>query len=361
MSRPKVYLSGPMTGLIYENADDWRQYAAMVLEKYGMEAVSPLRGKEMLKGKQFKGTAIPELVNGSTKAITFRDHMDTATADVVLVNLADSDAAGSVSIGTVAEIAWAYAHRVPVVVATGKSTIAKTMMQHPIMEGCAPWIVEKLDDAVEIIRQLFNKPSRERRGERMTDRKPGSPPDTGVQEAIERAYGVLEGMAERERMAERRHPIYEDRDPEGYRKAKEARIKRAEEQNSDSIELMSDFAARVNEAGPGAASLPSDPEARKNMPMARGLLWYFPNALAAVAELSMIGNQQHNPGQEMHWARSKSSDHADTIIRHLVDVGKFDRDGVRHSAKVAWRALALLQEELEAAYGLPLPRGAKLD
>jgi hypothetical protein len=60
----------------------------------------------------------------------------------------------------------------------------------------------------------------------------------------------------------------------------------------------------------------------------------------------------------MHHARGKSNDHADCIARHLVDRGTLDTDGLRHSAKVAWRALALLQEELEAA-GAPLARGAK--
>jgi hypothetical protein len=51
----------------------------------------------------------------------------------------------------------------------------------------------------------------------------------------------------------------------------------------------------------------------------------------------------------MHWAREKSTDHADCIVRHLVERGTVDSDGVRHSAKVAWRALALLQTEIENA------------
>lgn len=93
--------------------------------------------------------------------------------------------------------------------------------------------------------------------------------------------------------------------------------------------------------------LPSDAKARKNAPIARGVLDYFPDALFAVADLSRIGNEQHNPGQPMHWAKEKSTDHADCIIRHLADRGKLDDDGVRHSAKVAWRALALLQIEIE--------------
>lgn len=106
-------------------------------------------------------------------------------------------------------------------------------------------------------------------------------------------------------------------------------------------------------------SLPTDPKARKAVPLAEGLLWYFPNALAAVAAVSKAGNDQHNPGQPMHHARGKSMDHADCMLRHLVDAGTIDTDGQRHSAKVAWRALALLQEELEREEGCPLPRNAR--
>jgi dATP/dGTP diphosphohydrolase len=89
--------------------------------------------------------------------------------------------------------------------------------------------------------------------------------------------------------------------------------------------------------------------ARKESPMARGVLDYFPNALMEVAHVSFVGNQQHNLGQEMHWAREKSTDHADCIMRHLAERGTLDSDGLRHSAKVAWRALALLQTEIEKA------------
>ena len=102
----------------------------------------------------------------------------------------------------------------------------------------------------------------------------------------------------------------------------------------------------------------ADSATRKTFPMARGLLDYFPDALAAVAQVSYIGNEKHNPGEPMHHARGKSMDHADCILRHLVGRGGFDGD-VRESAALAWRALALLQEELEAENGFPLPRGAR--
>lgn len=95
--------------------------------------------------------------------------------------------------------------------------------------------------------------------------------------------------------------------------------------------------------------LTSDKAARKEMPIARGVVDYFPRALAAIARVSYVGNQQHNPGQPMHWAREKSTDHADCIARHLIERGTMDDDGMRHSAKLAWRALAQLELELEAA------------
>lgn len=106
-------------------------------------------------------------------------------------------------------------------------------------------------------------------------------------------------------------------------------------------------------------SLPTDAAERKAIPLAEGLLYYFPNALAEVARVSKRGNDQHNPGQPMHWAREKSTDHADCILRHLMDAGTLDTDGMRHAAKVAWRALALLETELLAAGATP-GRNARL-
>lgn len=95
----------------------------------------------------------------------------------------------------------------------------------------------------------------------------------------------------------------------------------------------------------------TEAKARKATPLCTGCLDYFPDALLAVAELSRIGNDQHNPGQPMHWAKDKSTDEPDALLRHLVDRGTLDTDGVRHSAKVAWRALALLQREIEMEKG----------
>jgi hypothetical protein len=93
---------------------------------------------------------------------------------------------------------------------------------------------------------------------------------------------------------------------------------------------------------------------RKHYPLYSGLLKYFPNALLEVSHVSYLGNQQHNPGEPLHWDKSKSTDEPDALIRHLLDHArgeKYDTDGVLHLSKVAWRALALLQRELEKKDG----------
>lgn len=95
------------------------------------------------------------------------------------------------------------------------------------------------------------------------------------------------------------------------------------------------------------ATLPSDAKARKGTPIYSGFIKYFPLAIAEVARVSQAGNDQHNPGKPLHWDRSKSGDELDAASRHLVEAGSFDSDGQRHSAKLAWRAMANLQKELE--------------
>ncbi len=95
-------------------------------------------------------------------------------------------------------------------------------------------------------------------------------------------------------------------------------------------------------------TMPEAAAERKKYPIASGFMDYFSDAIAAIANLSYVGNEQHNPGQPLHWARGKSGDEADTLLRHFLQRGTLDTDGVRHSVKMAWRALALLQKEIEA-------------
>ncbi len=130
--------------------------------------------------------------------------------------------------------------------------------------------------------------------------------------------------------------------------------------------------ARVLKIAPPAAEIAAAPRSgrlldtlssaeRKQYPIAEGVMDYFPDAIAMVANISFRGNQKHNPGQALHHSRGKSMDHADCVMRHLQERGCLDAEGVLHSAQLAWRALALCQEELEKIFNLPLPRNARFD
>jgi|HubBroStandDraft_5_1064220.scaffolds.fasta_scaffold16653_6 hypothetical protein len=107
--------------------------------------------------------------------------------------------------------------------------------------------------------------------------------------------------------------------------------------------------------------LPTDSEERKGIPIFGGCINYFPLALAAVARHSKMGNDKHNPGRPLHWARGKSMDHLECIGRHLVDVETVDpATGEYLEARaLAWRALAHLEELEEKRLGKPMSRGSR--
>ena len=100
----------------------------------------------------------------------------------------------------------------------------------------------------------------------------------------------------------------------------------------------------------GAHKEKTPAQIRKEAPVYSGFIAYFPDAMEEVARVSFVGNEQHNPGQPLHWDRNKSQDELDALTRHLKDHAagdEMDTDGCRHLAKVAWRAMAALQKEME--------------
>jgi len=95
---------------------------------------------------------------------------------------------------------------------------------------------------------------------------------------------------------------------------------------------------------------------RKATPVFSGFLAYFADAINEVARCSMAGQLQHAPDEPLKWHREKSGDELDALARHLLQAGSMDDDSVRHSSKIAWRAMANLQKELELAGEAPLSK-----
>jgi hypothetical protein len=105
-------------------------------------------------------------------------------------------------------------------------------------------------------------------------------------------------------------------------------------------------------------TLPTDSLERKRTPIFRGFLAYFPDAIAAAARLSHLGNEKHNPGQEIHWSRGISDDQTDALLRHILDAGpdwtgSYTEQGeeVLHAVAAFWRAGAMAQIAIERARG----------
>lgn len=141
---PTVYLAGPITGLNFDEAVDWRTHAQRVLAANGIRGVSPMRAKEYLR------TAGPLAAEGyydrplsNPKGITTRDRFDCTRADLVLVNFVGAE---RVSIGTVMELGWADANRVPIVVAMEEGNVH----QHGMVTEVAGFIVPTVLEAVEL-------------------------------------------------------------------------------------------------------------------------------------------------------------------------------------------------------------------
>ena len=111
-----VYLAGPISGLSYRRAQNWRDQAAAALKPHGINALSPLRCKEFLSELPEIGPTGENYAHMSPLAtprgVMTRDRYDATRCDVLLVNLLGAD---RVSIGTVMEIAWADAKRTPIV------------------------------------------------------------------------------------------------------------------------------------------------------------------------------------------------------------------------------------------------------
>lgn len=99
---------------------------------------------------------------------------------------------------------------------------------------------------------------------------------------------------------------------------------------------------------------------RKATPVFSGFLAYFADAVNEVARCSMAGQKQHAPDEPLQWHREKSGDELDALSRHLLEAGTMDDDSIRHSSKIAWRAMANLQKELELAGEAPLSKYNKI-
>lgn len=141
----KVYLAGPISGLTYDGAQEWRDYFRTSIDPR-IQCYSPLRGKEYLTMRGKLEGSYDEFPLSSDRGLTERDRFDCTKADLVVCNLLG--ATQRTSIGTMIELGWADANRVPVVLIMEKEG---NIHEHPMVRQTTSWRVDNMQDALKIV------------------------------------------------------------------------------------------------------------------------------------------------------------------------------------------------------------------
>lgn len=155
MSQPSVYLAGPITGLTYDDGNEWRESVIRDLEDVGIRGFSPLRAKNFLREigvLDAAGTPDSAYMGlnplSEPKGITARDRFDCTRCDMVLMNLLG---ATRISVGTMIEAGWADGARRPIVVAMEEDNIHR----HAMLNELAGFIVPTLEEAVAVVKAVL--------------------------------------------------------------------------------------------------------------------------------------------------------------------------------------------------------------
>ena len=144
-----MYLAGPISGLTYDNGQSWREYVMANLPKE-IRGISPLRAKAAVLARA--GIINDSYENNpltSQTGITTRDRMDCTRSDAILINLLGAE---KVTIGTMIEIGWADAHRIPIILVMEKSC---NVHDHPMVRECAGFRVTNLEDALKVLEAVL--------------------------------------------------------------------------------------------------------------------------------------------------------------------------------------------------------------
>lgn len=150
MGRPSVYLAGPITGEAYGTVTSWREDVKQKLDAVGIDGFSPMRGKQyLLEETRLCAFGYSEHILSTQRAIMARDYNDVKSRDLLIVNLLD---AKTVSIGTVMEVAWAFAMQ-KIVIAVMEDT--NNLHDHAMMREAFSYRVTDLDTAVTVARSVL--------------------------------------------------------------------------------------------------------------------------------------------------------------------------------------------------------------
>lgn len=173
MSKPLVYVAGPIAGHSYDGATKWRDFIQSQLPE--CEILTPMRGKEWLEkfdemphtaqtllsganGAESAKLAKANLINpleqqmSSEKGILRRDTWDVSRCNLIFANLLPGDEIDKVSIGTACEIYLAGFLHTPVVTILEEGGIH----DHPFITGSSWVVVHSVAEGIMAARIVLN-------------------------------------------------------------------------------------------------------------------------------------------------------------------------------------------------------------
>jgi nucleoside 2-deoxyribosyltransferase len=140
-----IYLAGPISDCDRGEANNWRSDLRIKLAAYDIRGISPLRC-EPLVGERY-GLGIPDPRFGTARAIASKNFLDVQMCDITLCYMPKNLNERRLSVGTLCELAWAHALRKPTILVSD----FPFLLEHPVVQANASWILSTLDEAVEVI------------------------------------------------------------------------------------------------------------------------------------------------------------------------------------------------------------------
>jgi hypothetical protein len=125
--RPKVYLAGAITGLNYDESEDWRKQAKQLLDTVGIAGFSPLRQKEYLRNQGELEGSYDFKPLSTARGIMTRDFNDVQTSDAWMMHKPT--------------VVWAEEENIHLV--------------HPMFRETVSYRVDSLEDAVHTISSIL--------------------------------------------------------------------------------------------------------------------------------------------------------------------------------------------------------------
>lgn len=144
MRHPTVYLAGPIGGCDKLEANEWRHVAETYLWQFGIRGISPLRCEPLVGARYTNANPDPKF--GTARAIASKNLADVRMCDITLVYLPRVLNERKPSYGSICEIAWAHALGKPTILVSDDPAI----VEHPVIQANAGWIVDNLHDGLEI-------------------------------------------------------------------------------------------------------------------------------------------------------------------------------------------------------------------